>query len=132
MTRRDSIILQKMIGHAQDAQSFISESDFDSFMQDKKTMQACAFAIGQMGELVTLLHDDVMADYPNIPWRSIKGLRNRIVHDYENIDLPMLWGTIVKSLPELIASLSAILEAQAESFGIESVAQEDGPNMTME
>lgn len=42
-----------------------------------------------------------MEKYPIIPWNSIRGMRNRIVHDYENIDLSVLWGTINKSMPEL-------------------------------
>ncbi len=47
--------------------------------------------------------------YTNIPWNSIRGMRNRIVHDYENIDLSVLWGTIKESLPDLKDNLKDIL-----------------------
>lgn len=40
-----------------------------------------------------------MDKYNTIPWNSIRGMRNRIVHDYENVDLSVLWGTIKESLP---------------------------------
>ena len=50
-----------------------------------------------------------MEEYKNIPWKSIRGMRNRIVHDYENIDLSVLWGTIKESLPELKDELKDII-----------------------
>lgn len=50
-----------------------------------------------------------MKQYTNIPWKSIKGMRNRIVHDYENVDLSVLWGTIKESLPELKDKLKDII-----------------------
>lgn len=50
-----------------------------------------------------------MNKYTNIPWNSIKGMINRIVHDYENIDLSVLWGTIKESLPDLKDKLKDII-----------------------
>ena len=50
-----------------------------------------------------------MDKYAYIPWNSIKGMRNRIVHDYENVDLSVLWGTIKESLPDLKDKLKDII-----------------------
>ena len=50
-----------------------------------------------------------MNKYTNIPWNSIKGMRNRIVHDYENIVLSVLWGTIKECLPDLKDKLKDII-----------------------
>ena len=50
-----------------------------------------------------------MNTYTNIPWNSIRGMRNRIVHDYENVDLSVLWGTIKESLPELKEKLADVI-----------------------
>ena len=44
-----------------------------------------------------------------IPWKSIKGMENKIVHDYDNVDLSVLWSTIKVSLPELKKELSKII-----------------------
>ena len=53
--------------------------------------------------------DETIKKYNNIPWNSIKGMRNRIVHDYENVDLSVLWATIKESLPELKNKLKDII-----------------------
>lgn len=50
-----------------------------------------------------------MDKYNTIPWNSIRGMRNRIVHDYENVDLSVLWGTIKESLPNLKDQLKDII-----------------------
>ena len=114
MKGKDRIILRKIVGYIDDVAQFVSDIDFDSFLADKKTLSACAFAVSQMGELVKEISDDTQNAHPAIPWKSIRGMRNRIVHDYENIDYAVLWSTIKTSLPELKEQLSAIIELPAQ------------------
>ncbi|MCL5981591.1 MAG: DUF86 domain-containing protein [Firmicutes bacterium] len=83
-------------------------------MRDKKTIAATAFCFSQIGELANEISANTQSAHPQIPWRSIKGMRNRIVHDYENVDLAVLWGTITNSLPTLIESIDALLASEAD------------------
>ena len=63
---------------------------YDEFCNDSKLVEACVFNLSQMGELANRV-DDVFADAnPSIPWRLIYGLRNRIVHDYEGVNLRLI------------------------------------------
>lgn len=86
------------------------------FLDDKKTITACAFTVSQIVEIVKEIEEDTMKKYSDIPWNSIKGMRNRIVHDYENVDLSVLWGTIKESLPELKEKLKEIIIAEKDSI----------------
>ena len=52
--------------------------------------------------------------YPSIPWRAIKGLRNRIVHEYGNVDLTIVYDTVKKDIPELIGILEGICRCKKE------------------
>jgi len=110
MTSKDRIILQKIIGYIDDVFHYRRGLDADSFIQDKKTVSACAFAVSQIGELTKELTEELQTASSAIPWRAIKGMRNRIVHDYENVDFTVLWGTVEKSLPELKKQLIELLE----------------------
>ena len=65
--------------------------------------------LGQIGELAKLVSDGTQAAAPQIHWKGIRGLRNRIVHDYENVDLAMLWSVITSDLPELLSKIEEIL-----------------------
>ena len=110
MKERDKIVLKKIVGYIDDVAQYVSGLDSEAFLKDKKTISACAFAVSQIGELANEVSEDVQRANANIPWKSIKGMRNKIVHNYENIDLSVLWGTIATSLPELKKQLNELIE----------------------
>ncbi|HHY05864.1 MAG TPA: DUF86 domain-containing protein [Clostridia bacterium] len=114
MKNKDRIILQKIIGYINDVTEYIDELSFEQFMTDKKTISACAFTVSQIGELANNLSLHTQEKHSDIPWKSIRGLRNRIVHDYENINFLVLWGTITKSLPELLNQINKVLDSKVD------------------
>ena len=109
MKSKDRIIIQKIMGYIDDIEKYTEGLQAKDFFDDKKTITACAFTVSQIGEIVKEISDETISKYNFIPWNSIKGMRNRIVHDYENVDLSVLWGTIKESLPELKEKLRDIL-----------------------
>ena len=110
MREKDRILLRKITAYAQEILLYIKDMNFETFLSDKKTVNASAFLIGQIGELASQISDETQNNYSDIPWRNIKGMRNRIIHDYENVDFTVLWGTITESLPELLNIISEVLE----------------------
>jgi len=109
MHGKDVIIIQKIIRYISDVQEYVQGISSKQFLEDKKTMTACAFTVSQIGELAKDITEETQGKHSNIPWTAIKGMRNKIVHDYEHIDLAVLWGTIQNSLPELKEDLEKIL-----------------------
>lgn len=116
MKSKDRIIIQKIISYINDVEKYVEGMQAKDFLDDKKTITACAFTVSQIGELVKEITDETMKKYREIPWNSIKGMRNRIVHDYENVDLSVLWGTIKESLPELQDKLKDIIFNESENI----------------
>ena len=109
MKSKDRLIIQKIIGYIDDVGKYVEGLEAKDFLDDKKTITACAFSVSQIGELVKEITEETMSKYANIPWNSIRGMRNRIVHDYENVDLSVLWGTIKESLPDLKDKLQDVI-----------------------
>ena len=101
----EKAILQKIRIYAAQAIQFKEDMDFETFSSDIKTTSACVFNLFQIGELVGKLDDEFIDDNSQIPWRKIKGLRNRIAHGYEDIKLNIVWDVIIESLPELIKQI---------------------------
>ncbi len=116
MKGKDRIIIQKIIMYINDVENFIQNMNMKLFFEDKKTITACAFTVSQIGELSKEISEETQEKYKYIPWKSIKGMRNKIVHDYENVDLSVLWGTIKQSLPELNSELKDILEKESNNI----------------
>lgn len=108
MQGKDALIIKKIIKYIDDIADYTADMNLQSFQSDSKTVSACAFSIAQIGELAKFISDETQAKHANIPWNAMRGMRNKIVHDYDNIDLIVLWGTIEKSLPELKAGLEHI------------------------
>ena len=110
MRDKDKRTLQKIVSYIDDARQYKQGLSFDAFLLDNKTTSACAFVVLQIGELAKELSEDVQNLNLSIPWNGIRGMRNRLVHNYENVDMTILWDTVETSLPELKNQLVEILE----------------------
>ena len=93
---------------AQQACGYIEGMDKQAFLADRRTQQAVILNLIVIGEAATRLlqgHDAFVDRHPQIPWRSMKGMRNRIAHGYFDINLDVVWETVQTALPELLARL---------------------------
>lgn len=89
----------------------LTRADFEG---DKRTQQAVILNLIIIGEEATkvLRDDEAFANlHPQIPWRSMKGMRNRIAHGYYEINLDTVWETVQTALPGLIKELPAVRQS---------------------
>ncbi len=107
---KEKAILEKIKDYAVQAIQFKDDMTFEEFSNDLKTISACVFSLSQIGELVSRLDVEFVEANSQIPWRKIKGMRNRIVHDYEGIQLNIVWDVLVDFLPELIKNINKLVQ----------------------
>lgn len=101
---RHQDLLAHMLGAIRLARSYVEDLTKDAFLADTKTQQAVILNIVIIGEAATQLvaeYPEFAARYPLIPWKQMRGMRNRMAHGYFEIDLNIVWDTIQTSLPEL-------------------------------
>ena len=101
-------ILQ-MVTAAADALTFTEGMAEDDFLTDLRTQRAVVMSLMIVGEAASRIlsdHPDFANAKPAIPWRGIRGMRNRIAHGYFDIDLHVVWTTVQTELPALIKHLS--------------------------
>ena len=79
----------------------LSECTYDSFSENTMLVEACVFNLSQIGELANKIDDEFEQANSNIPWRVLYGLRNRIVHDYDGVNLVLIWDIIENDLRAL-------------------------------
>lgn len=81
-------------------------------------LDACIMRLQVIGETIKAIddktHQELFADYPQIPWRKIIGLRNIISHEYANIDYDIIWVVITKHLPPLKESIELVKKGVAD------------------
>ena len=110
MTEQDKVILDKIRSYAVQARQFIGDMGFEEFSNDDKTMVACIFNLSQIGELVGKLGSEFVENTAHIPWRKMRGMRNRIVHDYEGIQLNIIWDVLENFLPKLVGNIDEMIK----------------------
>lgn len=96
---------------ASEAISFISGSTPEAFERDILTQRAVAMTfvlIAAAASRILSRFPDVASEHPDIAWSKIKGLRNVVVHEYEALDWRLVWETVQKDLPALIAQLDQL------------------------
>jgi uncharacterized protein with HEPN domain len=94
--------------------SFVSGMTQAKFAEDQKTIAAVMYAIAVMGEATKRLSGEFRGQHPHLPWRELAGLRDRLVHDYRNIDLDILWDVVSVEIPALLMSLEPLLPERDE------------------
>jgi uncharacterized protein with HEPN domain len=72
-------------------------------------VEACIFNLSQIGELVNKLDGEYVLEHPETPWFKMRGLRNRIVHDYEGVNLKLIWEIINMDIKILKKQLSKLI-----------------------
>ena len=108
MNREYSDFLHGMLENAQRAIRFISGMDYEAFSKDDKTIYAVIRAVEIIGEVAANIPEKVRSEYPDIPWREVKGMRNKLVHNYFGINVEVVWQTIHEDLPVLIEALKSM------------------------
>jgi uncharacterized protein with HEPN domain len=102
--------LQDILDAIDDVEGFIKGMEFDEFSGDKKTIYAVMKALEIVGEATKNLPDTLKNEYPDVPWKFMAGIRDKVVHGYFVVDLPIIWSTAKKDLPSLKPSIEEILE----------------------
>ena len=103
--------LEHMRQAAADACSFVVGSTKDAFVEDRRTQQAVIMSLVIIGEAATKVMDsysEFAQAHPEVPWRSMRGMRNRIAHGYFDINLDVVWDTVQTALPELLQKLNLL------------------------
>ena len=96
---------------AADACGFVEGMRKDDFLADKRTQQAVIMSLLIIGEAATKIMDGHAAfaeQHPEVPWRAMRGMRNRIAHGYFEINLEVDWDTVQIALPDLLERLRKI------------------------
>ncbi len=103
-------IVLKIIKYIDSILKYTNNVNYADFESNSMMVEACVFNLSQIGELVNKLDKEYIMKYSEIPWFKIRGLRNRIVHDYEGINLKLIWEIIDKDIKMLREQLLKLNE----------------------
>ena len=92
----------------------LSKEDFLADLRTQKAVVMNLVIIGEAAAQVMDRHAEFTGRHSGVPWRSMRGMRNRIAHGYFDINLEVVWNTVQTALPELIDQLALVVRESAD------------------
>jgi len=106
---RDDATLLDIARAARLVLEFVRDYSEPEFFQDSKTQSAVLHQLLVIGEATKRLSSEFRAQHGDMPWSLIAGMRDKLIHAYDAVDLGEVWQTATRDIPSLLAELKAIL-----------------------
>jgi len=110
MKKDDSVYLRHIMDAFVQIERYTDGVSHDDFMENRLLQDGVIRQLEVMGEAARNLTEDLRNEYPNIPWRQMIGLRNRMIHAYFNVNLQIIWEIIQGDIPNLKKDINYVLE----------------------
>jgi len=118
MHKRDwRLFLEDILEAITTIEEYVKQMDFDSFTNDRKTIDAVVRNLEIIGEAARCIPDSIKQKYIDVEWRGMIGFRNRIAHAYFDISTNIVWYIIEKELPQLKEKIKHIIDKEGEEDG---------------
>ena len=111
MDKKNSALTIKIISSIDKILEYIGSSSKEDFLKSSILIEACVFNLLQIGEIASRFDESFRDGHKNIPWHKVRGLRNRLVHDYEGVNLELVWDIIEGDLKALREQFNDISRA---------------------
>ena len=89
---------------------------YSDFVRDDKTASAVVRKLEIVGEAVKNIPDEIKEKYPQIPWKDMAGMRNKLIHGYFGVDLKRVWRTIKEDLPKVKPEIGEIFKKSSSGI----------------
>jgi len=106
--RTDSELLADISEAIHRIQQYISDMTYDNFLKDKRTQDAVVRNLEIIGEAAKNLSGDIIKRYPQIPWKKLSGVRDRLIHHYFGVNLDIVWAISYQELPDIFINIQKI------------------------
>ena len=109
MKRDYRLFIRDIISAMESIERFVEGMSLEKLMQDDKTSSAVIRKFEIIGEATKRLPDELKEEYPDIPWKRMAGMRDRLIHAYFGIDYKLVWDAIKTEIPSVKPKLQKVL-----------------------
>jgi uncharacterized protein with HEPN domain len=99
--RDPKLYIKDIIDAMETLEKFIEGMDFEEFRGDDKTTSAAIRKFEIIGEAAKQMPDEIKQKHPDVPWKEMAGMRDRLIHLYFGVDYNLVWTTIKNRIPQV-------------------------------
>ena len=107
--QNDIAYLTDILESAKIAISYLENISFEEFETNNQTQDAVIRRLEMIGEASSRVSIQMQKTYSDLEWEKMKSMRNFLIHEYDDIDMKIVWDTVKKNLPPLILDLQKIV-----------------------
>lgn len=108
--RNDKLYIRDILDSIEKIGSYVNNLDYKKFSENSITIDAVVRNFEIIGEATKNLSKEIKSSYPEIPWKEMAGMRNKVIHEYFGVNLKIVWKTIKERLTELKIKIEEILK----------------------
>jgi uncharacterized protein with HEPN domain len=110
MTNRDFRgYLDDILEYCEKIQTFMSGAEYDDFIDDEMRQLSIIRCLEVIGEASKHIPADIRNLYPEIPWKTISGTRDYLIHDYSGVNIDLIWKTARNDIPTLAVEITRVI-----------------------
>jgi len=113
--KEDIVYLKHILDAISQIEEYVGDVEYEDFMLNRLIQDGVIRQLEILGEATKRLSNEIREKYPDVPWKDMAGMRDKLIHGYFGVDITAVWDTVKKDIPSLKNEIENIVKEQEKA-----------------